>query len=265
MTSEADGLDAEAQDSPRLRQLIKAAEDIKLAVRRQDGRETPVGTRAMRTRGKLLEAAARLFTERGYLNTSLNDVAQDAGVSLPTIYQYFADRNDIVATLAADHALRMLQAGADDWKPTSGRLGLRRAIAALVTLYAENSPFFSLWQVASHVDERLADLRRDFENQFQSGFARKMRNGIELGVIRPDLDPVEVSRAMNLMVQSYCHDVFVVGARHGAPAPEPDDVIDLLTTLWADAIGLQEHPATTGAVPGGWAAPQPVTAAPSQS
>lgn len=245
MTSAEDGLEAEAPDSARLEKLIKAAEDIKLAVRRQDGRETPVGVRALQTRGKLLEAAARLFTERGYLNTTLNDVAKEAGVSLPTIYQYFADRNDIVATLAADHALRMLQAGADDWKPTAGRLGLRRAIAALVTLYAESSPFFSLWQVASHVDERLAGLRRDFENQFRSGFARKMRKGIELGVVRPDLDPVEVARAMNLMVQSYCHDVFVVGARHGDPPQDTDDVIDLLTTLWADAIGLKEHSTTT--------------------
>lgn len=53
---------------------------------------------------------------------------------------------------------------------------------------------------------------------------------------------------MNLMVQSYCHDVFVVDARHGDPPPDLDDVIDLLTTLWADAIGLKEHsPAAPGA------------------
>jgi AcrR family transcriptional regulator len=226
MTSEADGLEGgqegglegAAPDSRRMQKLIKAAEDIKLAVRRQDGRETPVGVRALQTRGKLLEAAARLFIERGYLNTSLNDVAQEAGVSLPTIYQYFADRNDIVATLAADHALGMLRAGAGDWKPESGRLGLRRAIAALVTLYAQSSPFFSLWEVASHVDERLADLRRDFEDAFRSTIARRMRKGIEFGVIRSDLDPLEVARAMNLMVQSYCHDVFVLGARRGETA-----------------------------------------------
>jgi AcrR family transcriptional regulator len=241
--TEAEGLNADDGDSPRLLRLIKAAEDIKLAVRRQDGQETPVGPRAMRTRGKLLEAAARLFTERGYLNTSLNDLAQEAGVSLPTIYQYFADRNDIVATLAADHALGMLSAGADDWNPMTGRLGLRRAIAALVTLYAESSPFFSLWEVASHVDERLADLRREFEAAFREGFARKMRKGVELGVIRPDLDHVGMARAMNLMVQSYCHDVFVAGPRGGATPPDPDDVIDLLTSLWADAIGLREYSA----------------------
>jgi AcrR family transcriptional regulator len=234
------GIGAESIESQRLNRLIQAAEQIRLAVRRQDGRETPVGPRALRTRSKLLETAAHLFAERGYLNTSLNDLAKEAGVSLPTIYQYFADRNDIVATLAADHALGMLKAGADDWDPTTGRLGLRRAIAALVTLYAESRPFFSIWEVATHVDDRLAGLRRDFESQFREQFARRMRTGMELGHVTTRQDPHEVARAMNLMVQSYCHDVFVAGPRRGEKAPDADDVIDLLTVLWAQAIGLQE-------------------------
>lgn len=241
MTS-ADSIGPDGAEGPRLSRLIQAAEEIRLAVRRQDGRETPVGPRALRTRGKLLEAAARLFAERGYVNTSLNDLAQEAGVSLPTIYQYFADRNDIVATLAADHALGMLQAGADDWDPTTGRLGLRRAIAALVNLYSQSSPFFSIWEVASHVDDRLAQLRADFESQFREGFARKMRKGMELGYVRSTQDPQEAARAMNLMVQSYCSDVFVVGPRRGEEPPPVDDIVDLLTSLWADAIGLQERP-----------------------
>jgi AcrR family transcriptional regulator len=229
-------------EAPRLSRLIQAAEEIRLAVRRQDGSETPVGPRALRTRGKLLETAARLFAERGYLNVSLQDLAQEAGVSLPTIYQYFADRNDIVATLAADHALGMLQAGADDWDPTAGRLGLRRAIAALVTLYAESSHFFSIWEVASHVDDRLANLRNAFEGQFREGFTHKMRKGVELGYVTSHQDPRELARAMNLMVQTYCQDVYVAGPRRGDEIPDADDVIDLLTVLWAEAIGLQETP-----------------------
>ncbi|GAA3516287.1 hypothetical protein GCM10022234_09340 [Aeromicrobium panaciterrae] len=233
------------EDSPRLNRLILAAENIKAAVRRQDGRETPVGPRALRTRDKLLEAAGRLFSERSYLSTSLNDVAKEAGVSLPTVYQYFADRDDIVATLAADHALNMLQRGADDWDPLTGRLGLRRAIAALVTLYAEDVVFYSLWEVASHVDDRLATLRREFEDQFHEGFSRKMRKGIEHGMVRDDIDPHAMAKAMNLMVSSYCHDAFVVNGRRREEPPATDDVIDMLTTLWADAIGLRERPINT--------------------
>jgi len=231
---------AASDRAARRERLVRAAEDIRLAVRRQDGQETPLGPRALRTRTRLLETAARMFSEKGYLATSLNDIAKEAGVSLPTLYQYFADRHDLVATLAADHALGMLERGADDWDPTAGRLGLRRAIAALVTLYAESTEFFSFWEVASRVDDRLAQLRRDFEDQFHEGFARRIRRGVQLDLIRRDVEPLAAARALNMMVSTYCHDAFIVTSRRGEQ-PEPvDDVVDLLTSLWANAIGLRE-------------------------
>ena len=55
------------------------------------------------------------------------NIAQQSGVSLGTVYQYFADRDDIVATLAGESALRMLHLGADFWDAATGRLGLRRS------------------------------------------------------------------------------------------------------------------------------------------
>lgn len=222
----------------RGRRLQRAAEDLRAAVRREDGRETPVGPRALRTRTKLLETAQRIFDERGYLATSLSDIAQESGVSLGTVYQYFADRNDIVATLAAESALRMLDRGAADWNSGEGRLGLRRAIAALVTMYWENRPFFSLWETASHIDQRLADLRRDLVAHFRYSFARELANAVTSGVVRADIDANEVARAMTLMVSSYCYDTFVFDPPAGGA--DPDTVIDLLTKLWADAIGLRE-------------------------
>jgi AcrR family transcriptional regulator len=195
-------------------------------VRRQDGKETPVGPRALKTRTKLLETAEALFAARGYLQVSLNDIAQQCDVSLGTVYQYFADRNDIVAALAGESALRMLDRGADSWEPATGRIGLRRAISALVTLYAENVQFFALWETASQVDERLATLRREFVGHFRRTFARA------------DIDPESMARAMSLMVSAYCYDVFIFDPPT-LPA-DPERVIDDLTALWADAVGLRE-------------------------
>jgi hypothetical protein len=47
-----------------------------------------------------------------------------------------------------------------------------------------------------------------------------------------------MATAMTLMMEAYCYNVFVLD-------PPPDgvdraDVADLITTLWADAIGLVE-------------------------
>jgi AcrR family transcriptional regulator len=206
--------------SARSRRLERAAEDLRAAVRRQDGKQTPVGPRAMKTRAKLLATAEQLFASRGYLQVSLNDIAQQSGVSLGTVYQYFADRNDIVATLAGDSALGMLNRGADRWDPASGRIGLRRAIGALVTMYSENVQFFALWETASHVDERLAALRREFVSHFRGSFTRMLERGVGEGFVRADLDPEPMARAMSLMVTAYCYDIFIFDP----PSPAADPV-----------------------------------------
>jgi AcrR family transcriptional regulator len=50
----------------------------------------------LRTRGQLNSAAIYLFAERGYDNTSVEDVADAAGISVRTIFRYFTSKEDIV-------------------------------------------------------------------------------------------------------------------------------------------------------------------------
>lgn len=49
---------------------------------------------------EILEAAKRLFEEKGFLKTTLQDVAQEAEVSVGLIYRYFQSKEDIFASLA---------------------------------------------------------------------------------------------------------------------------------------------------------------------
>jgi AcrR family transcriptional regulator len=46
--------------------------------------------------GELLDAALRVFAERGYRATRLEDVAASVGVSKGTIYHYFAGKEDLL-------------------------------------------------------------------------------------------------------------------------------------------------------------------------
>jgi hypothetical protein len=110
---------------PSEQRLRDTADRLRLAVRRQDGKETPIGRRAQQTRSKLLAIATEMFADRGYLATSLGDIAQAAGVSLATLYQYFSDRSDIVAALAGEAAVGLLGAPIEPWRPHTGRIGRR--------------------------------------------------------------------------------------------------------------------------------------------
>ena len=47
------------------------------------------------TRERVLQAADRLWSERGVRGVSLEDIARDAAVSKPTVYYYFADKSGL--------------------------------------------------------------------------------------------------------------------------------------------------------------------------
>lgn len=48
------------------------------------------------TRTNLADAAVRLFSERGYEATSVDDIADAAGVSLRTFFRYFGSKDDVL-------------------------------------------------------------------------------------------------------------------------------------------------------------------------
>lgn len=53
----------------------------------------------------ILEAARRIFETKGFLNTTLQDVAKEAEISVGLIYRYFQSKEDIFASLALKGAL----------------------------------------------------------------------------------------------------------------------------------------------------------------
>jgi TetR/AcrR family transcriptional regulator, fatty acid biosynthesis regulator len=54
------------------------------------------------TRRRLLEAAARILRDSGHGGLSVSAVAREAGVAQPTFYVHFADKDDLVSTLAKE-------------------------------------------------------------------------------------------------------------------------------------------------------------------
>jgi len=48
------------------------------------------------TRRRILDAAARVFARRGYADTRLSDIADEAGTFAGSIYYYFASREELV-------------------------------------------------------------------------------------------------------------------------------------------------------------------------
>ena len=66
-------------------------------------RKNPVQQRAFETRDRILVAAARVFTEHGYAGGTTNRIAEAAGLSVGSLYQYFPNKDAILVELVQAH------------------------------------------------------------------------------------------------------------------------------------------------------------------
>jgi TetR/AcrR family transcriptional regulator, mexJK operon transcriptional repressor len=70
-----------------------ATQGIDEAVGSAGGRRAPVDAgRSARKRSAIVEAATAVFLRKGYLGTSMDEIAALAGVSKQTVYKHFADK-----------------------------------------------------------------------------------------------------------------------------------------------------------------------------
>jgi AcrR family transcriptional regulator len=60
-------------------------------------------------RRQIIEGAKRCFLKMGFEAASMNDITAEAGVSKGTVYVYFADKEDLFASLCDEERTRHLQ------------------------------------------------------------------------------------------------------------------------------------------------------------
>lgn len=71
-------------------------------------RKLPAQRRSRETFEALVEACARLLPRLGYAGTSTNHVAEEAGVGIASLYEYFPGKDAIVAQVAEQLVQRVL-------------------------------------------------------------------------------------------------------------------------------------------------------------
>ena len=87
--------------------------------RRRDPPSLAPEGRSARKRERIVEAATALFLERGYLATSIDQIAALAGVSKPTVYRFFADKDALLEHIV----LGTLDRAGDPFRASLPQLG----------------------------------------------------------------------------------------------------------------------------------------------
>ncbi|MGA8331815.1 MAG: TetR/AcrR family transcriptional regulator [Mycobacterium sp.] len=89
---------------------------------------------------RILSAAGRLMLTVGARKLSLSDVATLAGVSRPTIYRYFASKEDLIEALGAQVRRRFDAAMEHAMSGVTGVARWEAAIDVVVTFLGEHPP-----------------------------------------------------------------------------------------------------------------------------
>lgn len=100
---------------------------------------TPATVKAEETRERILDAALKLFRQRGFDETTMRDIAAEAGMAVGAAYYYFRSKEELVMAFyvrTADEARELLPARLDRTSDLKKRL---RAILDLkFTQFAEH-------------------------------------------------------------------------------------------------------------------------------
>lgn len=59
----------------------------------------PIQARSQKTRENILKAALSMYTKKGYYKTTVDDIAEEAGVSTGIAYRYFRNKKDLLLSV----------------------------------------------------------------------------------------------------------------------------------------------------------------------
>jgi len=155
------------------------------------------------TRALILEMAQELFATWGYKDTSFGDIAAAANIGRTTLYDYFADKDDLLASLVEETLPPTIKAMVEkvpqDLHPTER---LRRLMATTVEFVALEPTLGQLLhrevpKLSESAQQRVANAHQALAREFVDAY----RAGVEAGALK-QLPPVLAGRFLNDMIMS---------------------------------------------------------------
>ena len=184
---------------------------------------------------ELHAAATRLFRQRGFHATSMQDLAEALGMNRGSIYHYIDSKDDLLWAIV-DGGFRTLEERVlpllDGDRPGTERLAA--AIEAHLAVAAERRDELTLLQMERRAlsPERLVEIirRRD---AYEAAFRRAIQDGAHAGDLRP-VDP----RMASIAVLSLCN-WFTQWYRPDGPMT-PGEIADVFTSLYLDGLRTRQ-------------------------
>jgi AcrR family transcriptional regulator len=164
--------------------------------------------RSEETRAKIMDAAVKLFSTRGFTAASVDDICQEAGISKGAFYHHFESKQALFLALLDGWLQEIdsaIQASKDKTAPETF-MQMTEAFPYLFETAGEGLPMFlEFWLQASR-DKTIWEASIAPYRRYHKYFTSLIKKGVEEGSfveVDPDLTSrMIVATAMGLLLQS---------------------------------------------------------------
>ncbi|MDL9935335.1 TetR/AcrR family transcriptional regulator [Gordonia sp. ABSL1-1] len=190
----------------------------------------PPTLKGRQTEAAFLDAARRMFAEKGFLNTKISDIAAAAGRSTGSFYNYYESKERLLEALLEQFTAEIVD-GSLRTRHADAEAGVRAAVTAYWTTYRKYLPeMIGLFQM-SMLDETFANRWRTNRTagirQILTGLQSAQRAGHPIGLpLRP------LATALVSVLESVCWTWLVANGDADESPPDDETAIDILTAIW---------------------------------
>jgi AcrR family transcriptional regulator len=205
-------------------------------------RQAHLSRKGVQTRGRLVEAAKKVFERDGFLEARIVDIAEAANLAPGSFYHYFDSKEELFLEVAQMQEERLTapsfdsSADSGDSSPTES---IRRANRLYLERYRDEAALMGVIEQVSRFDDDVNAARMATMKHFVERAERSIRRLQHDGKADARLNPSMAADALGAMIARVAELWLVQGYREY----DFDQAVDQLSVLWANALGLTEEPA----------------------
>jgi TetR/AcrR family fatty acid metabolism transcriptional regulator len=138
---------------------------------------------------RILEAAIKVFAEQGFFQSTISQIAKEAGVADGTIYLYFKNKDDILVQFFNYKAKQVFDGFREEVNRAESAVDkLRNLVRRHLAEFQRDRNMAILYQFETHQSSRLAEEQiKEMSNMYLDIVAEIMEQGQQEGLIRKNL------------------------------------------------------------------------------
>jgi AcrR family transcriptional regulator len=164
----------------------------------------------------LVQAAERVFSDRGYHATSIRDIAREAGFSVGGVYQFFASKDELYLRVIDEqweHFFVLLNEAA---RAEGSHARLHALVEAMFTAFEQRRGFFKLFlseraRLSAAFTGAIAARVGEHTTRLRTHLVELMRAAVEEQILRP-MPPEMLASAFMGMVHNCIFEAMASGA-----------------------------------------------------